>query len=372
MTIRLFGMLSKQIKSHFLLTRWTDGEFGAELDKLSISHTSSWLGMFSRRLDWHNLKMTLHCLTKLPILYQDFLRLVKSYQPDVIYIGAYHEIILLFPLLKTMKVPVIYHVHNILPGGRFYDRSFNMWSKTIHHYIAVSESVGNSIKKHDIPSQVISVLYNGIDLSLFPYIEKRSILFTELYGWSEDSVIIGMTGQMFEGKGHLDFLQAANLVHKELPRARFVIGGHQHGDYYQELQKRVRELDLGDVVSFSGWEKEMSRFYSNIDIFVLPTSQDGEGFPLVIVEAMSIGLPVVVTRSGGAGESVDHGKSGLLIDRQSPGQLADALHLLVRSPEMRRSMGETGRKRAKSMFDLSQQAHRFEEIVKSVANSHGH
>ena len=124
MTICFFERLSTRLNSHFLLTRWTDGEFSRRLDQLGIPYTYSWLGMFSRKLDWRNLRMTIHCLAKLPILYRDFLRLARSYRPSIIYAGNYHEIILLSPLLAALKIPVIYHVHNPLPTGPFYRRSF--------------------------------------------------------------------------------------------------------------------------------------------------------------------------------------------------------------------------------------------------------
>src|SRR5205807_10523400 len=90
MTLRFFERLSGKIKSHFLVTRWTDGQFARRLDQLAIPYTYSWLGMFSRKLDRENFKMTLGCLTKLPRLYRDFLSLVRWFQPDVIYAGNYH------------------------------------------------------------------------------------------------------------------------------------------------------------------------------------------------------------------------------------------------------------------------------------------
>jgi hypothetical protein len=82
MTLRFFERLSGKMHSHFVLTRWSDGEFSRRLDELSIPYTYSWLGMFSRKLDRRNLEMTISCVGKLPRLYWDFLSLVRSYKPN--------------------------------------------------------------------------------------------------------------------------------------------------------------------------------------------------------------------------------------------------------------------------------------------------
>src|SRR5256885_1412471 len=145
MTLCLFERLHGSLKSHFLLSRWTDGEFSRRLDQLSIPYTYSWLGMFSRKLDRRNLAMTISCVARLPRLYWDFVKLVQSYRPDVIYVGNYHELILLFPVLLLLRVPVVYHAHNLLPQGPFNQWTFSFWKRLVNHYIGVSESVNQSI-----------------------------------------------------------------------------------------------------------------------------------------------------------------------------------------------------------------------------------
>ena len=134
MTLGFFERLSGRVRSHFLVTHWIDGEFSRRLDKLAIPYTHSWLGMFSRKLDYVNVRMTIHCLSKLPILFWDFLRLIRSYNPDVIYMANYHELILLGPMLLPLRIPVVYHVHNPLPTGPFYRLTFLFWGAVVNHY----------------------------------------------------------------------------------------------------------------------------------------------------------------------------------------------------------------------------------------------
>lgn len=371
MTLRFFERLSGKMESHFLVTRWTDGEFSQRLDKLAIPYSYSWMGMFSRKLDRVNLDMTISCIAKLPRLYRDFVRLIRSYRPDVIYTANYHELILLWPVLLLLRIPVVYHVHSSLPVGPFYRWIFFFWRRVVDHYIGVSRSVRSSILNLGVELKQISLLYNGVDLSRFQYVGRRSVYFSERYGWPDEAVIVGMTGQMIEMKGHLDFLEAAGLVSKEHPEVRFVIGGKQEGPYFRKLEEQVAASNLREIVAFSGWQDDMTSFYEGIDVFVLPTRTNEEGFGLVIAEAMATGVPVVATRSGGAGEVIEDGKPGILVDKQSLHQLAEAIRLLVTSPTKRICMGRAGRQRVEQFFDLSKQAVQLEAILGTVANSQG-
>lgn len=368
MTLRFFERLSGKIKSHFLVTRWTDGQFARRLDQLAIPYTYSWLGMFSRKLDRRNLEMTISCIARLPRLYWDFVRLVQTYRPDVIYVGNYHELILLFPVLLPLRLPVVYHVHNLLPSAPFYQWSFSFWKRAVNHYIAVSESVKDSILSLGVDPKKISLLYNGIDLSHFEYAEKRTNYFCNKYGWPHESVIVGMTGQMNEIKGHVDLLAAARVVYQKDSRIRFVIGGKQDQSYFRLLQEQVAENDLTEIAAFSGWQDDMTGFYRGLDIFVFPSRCD-EAFGLVSAEAMATGLPVISTRSGGASEVVENGKTGILVERQCPDQLSDAIASLVSSSAKRKMMGIEGRRRVETFFELSKQSSQLQTVLENVANS---
>src|SRR5438552_1932394 len=80
-TLALFEKIAQDLNCHFLITRWNDGEFPRRLRQLNIPFSSAWLGMFSRKFDWRNLKMTAECLLKLPSAYLVFLRLYRQFRP---------------------------------------------------------------------------------------------------------------------------------------------------------------------------------------------------------------------------------------------------------------------------------------------------
>jgi glycosyltransferase involved in cell wall biosynthesis len=322
--------------------------------------------MISRKLDRRNLDMTIECLRKLPILYRDFFKLVRSYRPDVIYAAGYHELILLWPALLACRIPVVYHVHGLHSAESFQRRIFSVWGAVVDHYIAVAENVGSTLLEFGVESRRISILHNGVDLSQFKYAEGRSLNFSTRFGWPEQSIIVGMTGHMTPGKGHLDFLEAARLMSINHPEVRFVIGGKQEGPHFRELQEMVSRNKMHEIIGFSGWQDDMTSFYCGIDIFVLP-SRWAEGLPLVVAEAMARGLPVVATRSGGVTEIVEDGNTGFLVEKENPRQLIEAISSLLTARSRRVSMGIAGRRRVEQFFDLSQQSARLEAILESVA-----
>ena len=361
------GLNGKRIHFHFLITRWTDGELAHRLEKLDIPYTYSWLGMFSRRLDGVNLNMTANCLLKIPRLYRDFLELVKSYNPNIIYTANYHELILLAPVLRAIKIPVLNHMHDPPPSIPFQRRVFNFWDRLVNRYVTVSCDVQSRLEELGARSEKISLLENGVDLSLFPYQAKRSDHFVKRYGWPSGSVILGMTGQMIEEKGHLDLIEVVKFLYRDYRDIRLVIGGKQSGPYYQKLVSETMEKRMSEIIAFSGWQEHVRDFFSGIDIFVLPSRHE-EGFGLVAAQAMAVGLPVVATCSGGVNEVVENGTTGFVVEKESFSELANATRCLMKSSQLRRSMGSMGRRRVEERFDLLKQAEKFRVILETIDN----
>lgn len=362
LTLAFFGALSPRVQAHFLNTHWNDGEFPRRVGDLGISQSFTWLGMFSRKLDRRNLQMTLACVSKLPIAWWHFAKLYRQFRPDVVYFANYHEILLLLPLLIFLRHKVVCHMHDPPPPIFFQRASFSMWRRVVGRFFFISLNVRErtallgKVKRDDV------VVYNGVKIAPLSESRVRSNYFVKRFHWSADTIIVGMTGQMTRNKGHEDFLEAARLSLKIDARLRFVIGGQQVEPYYSELQNQVSMHKMEQFVSFCGWLPSVRDFYEGLDLFVLPSRHE-EGFGLVVAEAMERGCVVVATRSGGAAEIVENGKTGFLVDRQSPVQLSEAICLLATSTDLLKSMSFAGRRRVEALFDLAKQARLFESIL---------
>lgn len=121
--------------------------------------------------------------------------------------------------------------------------------------------------------------------------------------------------------------------------------------YFPRLQKDLVDLNLGTKVKFHGSlsQSELVNYYQGASVFVFPSVWN-EPFGIPLVEAMACEVPVVASRCGGMTEIVEHGKSGLLVERDNPEALADAVCRLLDDEGLRRSMGKAGRERVLARF----------------------
>jgi glycosyltransferase involved in cell wall biosynthesis len=134
--------------------------------------------------------------------------------------------------------------------------------------------------------------------------------------------------------------------------------------YTERLRTFVAAEGLERYVTFTGWRSDMARVLRGLDLFVLPSLN--EGLPRVILEAMAMALPVVATQVGGNAELVVHGQTGLLVSAQDPAALAVAMIELLQNPEPARSMGRRGRQRVEARFSLGATTRGVEGVIDAV------
>jgi glycosyltransferase involved in cell wall biosynthesis len=184
-----------------------------------------------------------------------------------------------------------------------------------------------------------TVIPLGFDLERFARCEAvRGELRKEL-GIPGGVPIIATVGRLVSVKDHDLFLSEASLIHAEQRDSVFLIVGD--GPMRAELEEKILRMGLERSVIFLGWRRDIEKIYADADVVVL-TSKN-EGTPVSLIEAAASGKPVVATNVGGVEDVVRNGVSGLLTERQKPGEIARAVINLIRDPEKRARMGEEGR-----------------------------
>lgn len=358
LTLSFFTCLPGWVKSHFLNTRWSDGEFSRRLAAAGIPYSLTWFGMFSRRLDRENLRMTLECLRRLPGSYWDFLKLYFRMRPDIVYLANHHEIILLFPILIWMRHKVVCHMHDPPPAIPFQKLTFFFWRMAVSRFVFISRSVRERTALLGPLTSRDVVIHNGVKVSPLREPRARAHTFRDMFGWPQDCVIFGMTGQIAETKGHEDFLEAVRIAHLADPRIRAVIGGRGDPTYTDHLKALVRDRGMQGYVGFAGWLPSVEDFYEAIDVFVLASRHD-EGFGLVLAEAGERGLPAVITPSGGAAEVAQPDRTALVVPFRAPAEMAGAMTHLAQDDVLRAQMGRQARAHIEAAFDLDVAVARF-------------
>ncbi|MHC4878900.1 MAG: glycosyltransferase family 4 protein [Planctomycetota bacterium] len=162
--------------------------------------------------------------------------------------------------------------------------------------------------------------------------------------------IVGQVSGLLEFKGHLDLLEAAPRVLAEHPDVTFLCVGFSRGftEYETRLKNRITELGLTDRFLLRGWPGPIGDVWQVFDVFTHPSRFDS--LPLVVIEAMALAKPSVVTSVGGITEFVAHEQSGLVVPSESPELLADTLNRLLTDSQLGSRLGENARQTYESQL----------------------
>jgi glycosyltransferase involved in cell wall biosynthesis len=176
---------------------------------------------------------------------------------------------------------------------------------------------------------------------------------------------------LLPSKGSLVFLEALALVRQSHDGVVATVAGTWPSSEIRELTiERARSLGLSDVVSFTGptYGPAKTDVFLAADIFCLPSFYPPEGQPLVVLEAMAAGLPVVATAWRGIADSVVDGETGFLVPSADAESVSQKLDALVVDPELRRKMGAAGRKRYEAEFTQSAFGARMLKVLEPWAS----
>jgi glycosyltransferase involved in cell wall biosynthesis len=325
-------ILASQLKEQYHLTH---------LDT-SDRRTLANIGRIDLRNVWLSIKH-IYALTeiitknKADIAYIPICQTVKGLLRDMCFIA----------LCKMKKMKVVVHLH----GGylrRLYKKS-NPFGKLlirkVCEYVNAAIVLGKSLRqifKDLVPPEKIFVVPNGID---------------DLYNNDMDCLFVRRDGNkkvlflssLRKSKGYFDVIYAIPQVLKFCNSVEFVFAGEcrctksdkRHIlDFLNYNDLNARANFIGVVIG-----EEKAKLLINSDIFVFPTFYKYEGHPLVILEAMAAGLPIITTDRGAIRETVVDGENGFIVEKQNPKQIAERIIQLLEDVDLRKKMGKKSRER---------------------------
>ncbi len=217
----------------------------------------------------------------------------------------------------------------------------------VTRFICVSRAMRDRYAALGIDSRRTRVVHNGLDVARpRPAVDEK---FYGAFGVSSANLVVGAVGSLVKLKGFDLLLEAFAMLRRDgMQNARLVILGE--GPEQEALTAAVFRLGIGDAVHFGGFDPHPLPVMARFDVLAVPSAT--EGCPRSVLEAMFLGCPVAAFAVGGLPELVVHGKTGVLVLRRDPRQLADALALLLRDGEGRRAMGEAARLRVAEHFSV--------------------
>ena len=224
---------------------------------------------------------------------------------------------------------------------------------------AAHDALPSSLQAH------ATVVIHGVDLSHSDALisrsdEIRAEVRSEV-GVLADEILVLAVANLRAEKGYDVLLQAARiLADQDLPIRIAAVG---RGPLQAELNERHVALGLGDRFIFLGQRDDVLRLMTGADVFVLASHH--EGLPVTLMEAMSVGLPVVATAVGGVPQFVTDSQEGLLVAPGRPDLLAEALVRICSDSELRQRLGE-GAKRTSTVFDVRSASAKIEDIYRRL------
>lgn len=312
-------------------------------------------------------------------------RLIRREKPDIIHthtakagtLGRLAGILYNLSRFNFKRAKLIHTFHGHVFSGYFgrlktglfvfVERLLSLFSDKI---VTVSSAVRDELASLRIARhKKIEVIPLGFELGEFLSVSSRP---------ESDSLNIGIVGRLASVKNHYLFLEMAARTLKDNPqiKLRFRIIGD--GALKEQLKEQARQLGISSQVEFLGWQKDLAAVYSELDIVVL-TSKN-EGTPVSLIEAMACARPVVAAGVGGvpdllgeafgaqaqAGQAFKILKRGVLVTKQCGDAFASALSRTLRDSQLRSQMGMRAREFVRDQFSREKLVANIEKLYMDI------
>lgn len=255
---------------------------------------------------------------------------------------------------KRAGIPIVATLHGYIGNGRKL-RFYEALDRFILRYFNKVALVDDSLKKwFKNGGEKYEVINNGIEVNEFTN--------SRVCESSRSEVVIGTVGRLSEEKGHKYLLEAFAKFTKEFSQSKLLIVGD--GELRKELLNLSEALGIKEKVTFTGYQEDVARYYSLIDIYASPSLV--EHFPMSILEAMSFGKAVAATDVGGTSKMIVNGETGLIIKPHSSEEICQALFSLAKDSALRNKLSENARAFVKENYSLKKMINGYKKVYNEL------
>lgn len=261
-------------------------------------------------------------------------------------VSTMHGIIIPFSLKFKFTIWINDHILNL-----FFDR-----------IIAVADHIAEGVRRCGVPAKKIVTIYNGLDETLMPQEFKTN---NEPLYFPSDGYIVATITRLYPSKGNKYLIEAAKEIVKNYRQIYFFIVGD--GPSKTELEEQVKNLSLTENVIFTGHRNDVKEILEKINLFVLPSLQ--EGTPMIVMEAMALGKPIIATDIPGVNRLIENNITGILVPPADSIRLAEAILYLYRNPDFANKLGEQAKKVFKEKFTAEQMVRKTEQLYEELVKN---
>lgn len=275
-------------------------------------------------------------------------RMLKQLRPDVLHAHDPHAIAMAATARSIVspspKPPL---VASRRAEFRLAHNSFSRWKYSqVDCFIASCEAVRERLAADGISRHTIAVINDGVDVDRIARLAPANV-HAQFY-LPTNAPIVGNVAALVPQKGHHHLIDAAALVVRDVPDARFVIVGD--GELREALERQIKEKHLERHIFLAGFRLDVLEMTKGFDVFAV--SSIHEGMCIALLDAMAAGKPAVAPRGGGIPEVLDDGETGFLVEPREPTAMAHAVTRLLKDASLRTRMGEAGLARVRDRFTV--------------------
>jgi glycosyltransferase involved in cell wall biosynthesis len=279
---------------------------------------------------------------------------LRALRPDVCHVNLRTPYACQYGLLAVILTPRVRLVaveHLMLETSSPFRRRLKRWtSARLDAHVAVSEHTARLVERDaGLPEGSVSVIHNGV----------RGHATETPAEQPAPRPVIGSAGRLDRQKGFDVLIEALVLLDGV---SAVVAGG---GGERAALERLAREAGVAERFHLAGPTEEVPQLLRGLDVFVL--SSRFEGLPLVLLEAMEAGLPIVATDVGGVAEAVTAGETALLVPPDDAPALAEAIRTLLEDPELRSRLGRRAHERWQAKFDVPVMVAAYERVYRGAS-----
>ncbi|MCY2975500.1 MAG: glycosyltransferase [Planctomycetota bacterium] len=294
--------------------------------------------------------------------------LVRASQYDLLHAHTPRSAMIAARVSQKLGTPWVYHVHSptARDSSRLWINRINDWVerwslRNCSKIITVSRSLRRELIKRGISRHRIVCIPNGVP-AITP-IDLSAKIGSEVWN-------LGMIALFRPRKGLEVLLDAIRRLPANAPSIHFrIIGGFENEEYRNVMLQLVDQYQLKDRVTFTGFTNDIPKALADLDGMILP-SLYGEGMPMVVLEALSAGVPVIATKVEGTPEVVRDGVEGYLAEPRDPQSLMDAIIKFTSSRMKWAAMSEQSVDRHRDRYSDVKMAVSTSEVYRSVVKNH--
>ena len=307
-----------------------------------------------------------------PRVVRELARVLRTWGADIIHTHHYDPAVIGF--LATRLYPQT----KLVVGRHYSDAIYRIPSKVKRHvYLMVENAVNSAAARIIVPSKYIreilvdwqginadkvDIIHYGFDPEKYslPSEDEINTLRNEM--GLEGKFVIGTFARLDRGKGHRFLLEAVSQLSVELPHLVWLIVGD--GPERRDLERRVAEKGLEGRAVFLGWRRDAIKLMAAIDVVVQPTLH--EAFSQVMIEALWMKRPLIITEVGGAVDIIRDGENGILVPKEDPKALASAISRLACDQGLRERLGGNGHAFVNESLTASKVVRCYEALYSQV------